>query len=177
MGTQEINIIAVNSAAERGPKFPVDELVLTKYGIGGDIHAGTSRPVSMFNRAEAERFYQITGARKLEHGRFAENILFEAEEEITVKPLDTFLKDEVVLQVTQKGKPFHNRFREPGNYVMPREGIFCRVLNGGKLKAGDVMTFQPKVVKAKIITLSDRASRGIYEDKSGPAVTGILEKY
>lgn len=174
---RSIKIIAVNAAAERGPKFPVDELDLMQDGIEGDVHAGTSRPVSMFNMAEAERFYQITGAHKLERGRFAENILFESDDEIAVRPFDRFEKDEVVLQVTQKGKPFHDRFREPGNYVMPREGIFCRVLSGRKLKAGETMTFQPKVFKARIITLSDRASRGIYQDKSGPAITGMLEKY
>jgi molybdenum cofactor synthesis domain-containing protein len=174
---QKVKIIAVNAANERGPKYPVDQIVLTLDGIEGDVHAGTVRPVSMFNMAEAERFYNITGASKLEYGQFAENILFETEGEIDVKPFDIFRKDEVAIQVTQKGKPFHDRFREPGNYVMPREGIFCRVLSGGILKAGDELIFEPKVFQAKVITLSDRASRGIYEDKSGPAVSGILENY
>ena len=83
----------------------------------------------------------------------------------------------MVLEVTQKGKPFHGQFREPGNYVMPREGIFCRVVGGGSLKAGDEMEYRPKVFNAKVITLSDRASRGVYDDRSGPAVSGILHKH
>ncbi len=177
MTTQKIKIVATNAAAERGPKYPVHQLVLNHDGVEGDVHAGTVRPVSMFNLAEAERFYNITGASELEHGQFAENILFESESEIDVKPFDIFRKGDIEIQVTQKGKPFHDQFREPGNYVMPREGIFCRVLNGGILKAGDEMIFEPKVFKAKVITLSDRASRGVYEDKSGPEVSGILEKY
>lgn len=175
MKTSEIRILAVNSASERGPKFPVKELTFTQDGIQGDVHAGSSRPVSMFNAGEAERFYRITGARELEHGRFAENIFFESDEEPDIRPFDVFKKDDLVLQVTQKGKPFHDRFREPGNYVMPREGIFCRVLHEGKLSAGETMIFEPKIFRAKIITLSDRASRGVYEDKSGPAVTQLLE--
>lgn len=174
---KQIKIIATNAASERGPKYPVDKLVLNQDGIEDDVHAGTVRPVSMFNKDEAERFYKITGASKLEPGQFAENILFESNDDLDIRPLDLFKKDEAVLQVTQKGKPFHDRFREPGNYVMPREGIFCRVLSGGILKAGDEMAFEPKVFTVKVITLSDRASRGIYEDKSGPAITGILEKY
>jgi molybdenum cofactor synthesis domain-containing protein len=63
---------------------------------------------------------------------------------------------------------------------MPREGIFSRVKHGGLLKAGDEMDYVPKIFKARIITLSDRASQGIYEDKSGPAVgeelTGLFKK-
>lgn len=175
--TQKIKILATNAAAERGRKFPVKELLLDQDGIVGDVHAETVRPVSMFDAAQAERFYKITGAAALDHGQFAENILFETSDILDIKIFDRIVKDEVILEVIQKGKPFHDEFREPGNYVMPREGIFCRVLKGGVLKAGDELDYIPKVFKAQIITLSDRASRGIYEDKSGPAVTGILEKH
>jgi len=174
--TQKIKIIATNTAAQRGRKFPVDELVLNTQGIAGDVHAGSIRPVSLFDAAQAGRFYNITGAKALESGQFAENILFETSEVMDVKVFDRFTKDELIMEVTQKGKPFHDQFREPGNYVMPREGIFCRVLQGGTLKSGDDLLYQPKVFKAKIITLSDRASRGIYEDKSGPALAKILQK-
>jgi molybdenum cofactor synthesis domain-containing protein len=174
--TQKIKILSVNQAGERGRKFPVDRLVLNENGIEGDAHAGTVRQVSMFDVAEAERFYRITGAKALEYGQFAENILFEAKQKFEVKIFDLFQKGDVLLEVTQKGKPFHDEFREPGNYVMPREGIFCRVKNGGVLKAGDEMEYVPKVFRARIITLSDRASKGIYEDRSGPAITRILEE-
>ncbi|MCF8365452.1 MAG: hypothetical protein K9H16_06705 [Bacteroidales bacterium] len=175
--TQKIKIIATNAAGERGSKFPVKELLLDQDGIVGDVHAGTIRPVSMFDEAQAERFSKITGAVKPDHGEFAENILFKTSEILDIKTFDRFVKGDVILEVTQKGKPFHDEFREPGNYVMPREGIFCRVLNGGILKAGNEMEYLPKIFRAKIITLSDRASRGVYEDKSGPALTQILEKH
>ncbi len=172
---QTIRIRSVNAAAARGRKFPVERLELTRDGIRGDAHAGTIRPVSLFNLAEAGRFYGITGAAKLEPGQFAENILFETDADLDVKIFDRFVKDDVVLEVTEKGKPFHDRFREPGNYVMPREGIFCRVLHGGELRAGDEMEYVPKVFRAHVITLSDRASRGVYHDKSGPAVVGAVQ--
>ncbi len=175
--TKKIKIIATSAATERGRKFPVEELILDKDGIVGDVHAGTVRPVSMFDLSQAKRFYQITGAAPLAHGQFAENILFETSVVLDIKIFDRFMKGDVSLEVTQKGKPFHDEFREPGNYVMPREGIFCRVVNGGVLNVGDEMTYLPKIFKAKVITLSDRASRGIYEDKSGPAVTEILKKH
>ncbi len=173
---QLIKILATNAAAERGRKFPVDELTFDKDGIVGDVHAGTVRPVSLFDAAAAHRFYQITGAAQLEHGQFAENILFESPEKLDIRIFDRFVKDKLVLEVCQKGKPFHDEFREPGNYVMPREGVFCRVINGGTLQAGEEMEYIPKIFKAKVITLSDRASRGVYEDKSGPEVSALLQK-
>ena len=171
---QKIKILAVNTAAQRGRKFPTDQLVLNETGIEGDVHAGTGRQVSLFDISEAKRFYKITGAKELEFGQFAENITFETEGKLDAKIFDQFLKDDVLLEVTQKGKPFHDEFREPGNYVMPRAGIFCRVKQGGKLNVGDEMEYIPKVFKVRIITLSDRASKGIYEDRSGPAVTELL---
>ncbi len=174
---QTIKILATNAADERGRKMPVEKLILEPEGVAGDVHAGSTRPVSMFDVAHAKRFYDITGARPLKTGQFAENILFETSAVTDVRIFDRFVKDEVVLEVVQKGKPFHDEFREPGNYVMPREGIFCRVAHAGELHPGDQMQHIPKVFKALIITLSDRASRGIYEDKSGPAVASVLQGY
>lgn len=175
--TETIKILATNAAGERGRKLPVEKLILESEGVAGDVHAGSSRPVSMFDVAHAQRFYDITGARPLAPGQFAENILFETSTVTDVRIFDKFVKDEVVLEVVQKGKPFHDQFREPGNYVMPREGIFCRVAHPGELHSGDVMHHIPRVFKALVITLSDRASRGIYEDKSGPAVSAVLQDY
>lgn len=174
---ETIEVLSVNRAAERGRKFAVDKLVFDMSGVAGDAHAGTERPVSLFNQAEAERFYEITGAKPLDFGQFAENITFRTKSELKCRIFDRFVKDDLILEAIQLGKPFHDRFREPGNYVMPREGIFCRVIKGGTLKAGDEMQFHPKIFKARIITLSDRASQGIYEDKSGPAANEELTRF
>jgi len=171
---KKIEILSVNAAQERGRKFPIEKLILTENGVEGDAHKGTIRQVSLFNIAHAELFSERTGAKPMEYGQFAENISFKTDDELAVKIFDCFVKDDIILEVTQQGKPFHDKFREPGNYVMPREGIFCRVKHGGILVAGDEMKFVPKVFMARIITLSDRASKGIYEDLSGPAVTAEL---
>jgi len=171
---KKIKIHSVNISATRGRKYPVEEVMLNEAGALGDVHAGTSRQVSLFDIAQAELFSEITGAKSMDNGQFAENISFKTKDQLDIKIFDCFIKDEVILEVTQQGKPFHDKFREPGNYVMPREGIFCRVKQGGTLKAGDVMEFVPKVFKARIITLSDRASKGIYQDLSGPAITANL---
>ncbi len=96
-------------------------------------------------------------------------------------PFDRFLIGDAELEVTQIGKECHGDncaiFREVGNCVMPKEGIFCRVLRPGKVKAGDQVTFIPRIYKLMVITLSDRASRGIYEDKSGPRVVALMEDF
>ena len=60
---------------------------------------------------------------------------------------------------------------------MPKEGIFVKVMNGGNLKAATTFEYHPRVLKIKIITLSDRASKGIYEDKSGPFVQKMADEY
>ena len=51
------------------------------------------------------------------------------------------------------------------------------VLNKGSLKAGDELTFYPKTYKIQVLTLSDRASRGVYEDKSGPEVVRLISEF
>lgn len=172
---EKITIKSVNKAAERGRKYPVKSIRIDESGITSDVHSESLRPVSMLDTKALERFYRITGAKAFEYGSFAENITFETEHEPDIKIFDRFVKDDLVLEVVFKGKPFHDQFRDPGHYLMPREGIFCRVLHGGILRAGDVMDYMPKVFKIKVITLSDRAHKGIYEDRSGPEITRITE--
>lgn len=62
---------------------------------------------------------------------------------------------------------------------MPREGIFSVVKKGGKIRVGDPVEIFPgkkdRPFTAAVITLSDRASQGIYEDQSGPVITEFLK--
>ena len=60
---------------------------------------------------------------------------------------------------------------------MPREGIFCRVLKGGSLKAGNEFEYLPRVINVHVITLSDRAHAGDYEDKSGPMAEKLMKDF
>ena len=106
--------------------------------IEGDVHKGTNRQVSIISNDHIQKFIELTSSRKPEFGEFAENITLESVEENSVRVFDRFITDNIELEVTQIGKPFHDKFRELGNYVMPRVGIFCRVIKAGKLTVGEV---------------------------------------
>ncbi|NQU34010.1 MAG: molybdenum cofactor synthesis protein, partial [Bacteroidetes bacterium] len=119
--------------------------------------------------------------REIKYGEFAENITTEGLEIFKTAPLDRFSNKDIELEVTQIGKKCHGDscaiFKEVGNCVMPKEGIFVRVIRGGSLKTGDVLEYHQRIFKTLIITLSDRASIGEYEDRSGPRVTELVETF
>ncbi|MBK7029169.1 MAG: MOSC domain-containing protein [Bacteroidales bacterium] len=155
--------------------------MLNERGVQGDAHSGTwHRQVSLLAVESIHKFSKEAG-RQINFGEFAENITTEGLELWKSHPLDRISIGDIELEVTQIGKECHgtscNIFKEVGNCVMPKEGIFARVLRNGVVKAGDVFTYSPKVYKVQVLTLSDRASRGEYEDKSGPAVTAKLSAW
>ncbi len=182
MDKQLIKIISTNISVEKGTvKIPVDQIELNEYGVKGDAHAGSwHRQVSMLGTESFNKFSEIAD-REIAFGEFAENITTEGMELFKATPLDRFSNKNIELEVTQIGKKCHGDscaiFREVGNCVMPKEGIFVRVLKGGTLKTGDVLEYRPKIFKTLIITLSDRASKGEYADKSGPRVKESLETF
>jgi len=98
-----------------------------------------------------------------------------------VAVLDRFCIGEAELEVTQIGKRCHGDgcaiFREVGKCVMPREGIFCRVIRGGTVQASDRVEHMARPLTILVVTLSDRASAGEYEDRSGPRAREILESF
>ena len=122
-------------------KHSVDEVLLkVDHGIVGDAHAGNwHRQVSLL-AAESVAKVQKALNFELKSGDFAENILTEGIELFTL-PIGTKLQiGEAVGEVTQIGKECHQgcAIRElAGDCVMPREGIFVKVLKEGKVKAGD----------------------------------------
>jgi len=171
-------VLSVNLSDERGVKEPVSELILTEKGIQGDVHAGHwNRQVSIIDQSHIHRFKGITEARDTRFGEFAENITAKGLQDIDFQTFDLLKIGNAILEVTQVGKPFHDQFRELGNYVMPRVGIFCRVKKPGTIKPNDAIEVIPKVYHALVITLSDRASAGEYEDRSGPKVVEFLDTY
>jgi molybdenum cofactor synthesis domain-containing protein len=174
----ERKVLSVSQSSERGIKKLVKELKLNDKGIIGDVHTGSrNRQVSIIDISHINRFKELTNASDTEFGEFAENITSEGLHDIDFQTFDLLKIGDAILEVTQVGKPFHDQFRELGNYVMPRVGIFCRVKKAGAIKPGDKIEFIPKVYKALIVTLSDRASAGEYEDKSGPKIIELLESY
>ncbi len=175
-------VTSVNISDKKGTiKVPVDKIQLTEIGIPGDAHSGMwHRQVSMLGLESIEKFSE-NAKRKIKYGEFAENISTRGLKLFKTAPLDKFVSGDIELMVTQIGKKCHGTncaiFREVGNCVMPKEGIFVKVLKGGELKSGSFFEYHPKILKIKIITLSDRASRGIYEDKSGPLIEKITREF
>jgi molybdopterin adenylyltransferase len=180
--SKEIKVLSVNISEKKGTiKLPVDVIELDELGVKTDAHAGDwHRQVSLLAKESILKFSASAG-REIRFGEFAENITTDGIILHETHPLDRFLIGEAELEVTQIGKECHGDncaiYREVGNCVMPKEGIFCRVLKPGKVKAGDPVTFIPRVYKMMVITLSDRASLGIYEDKSGPRVVALMEDF
>ncbi len=178
----EVKILSVNISEKKGTvKKPVEEITLNHLGVMEDAHAGHwHRQVSLLGKESVDRFSKQAG-RAIAFGEFAENITSEGVELVKTSPLDRFVGENVELEVTQIGKKCHGTscaiFREVGNCVMPKEGIFARVIRQGSLKPGDTLTYKPRIFRFHVVTLSDRASKGHYEDRSGPRIVGLLEDY
>ncbi len=177
-----ITVVSVNISEKKGTvKIPVPVIELNEIGVATDAHAGDwHRQVSLLADESFERFSQAAG-RKIQYGEFAENITTKGLELVNTHPLDKLLIGDVELEITQIGKECHGTscaiFKEVGNCVMPKEGIFARVLKNGQVKAGDQVIYIPRVYKTLIITLSDRASRGEYSDRSGPKIEQLVSAF
>lgn len=175
---------AVCVSPEKGTvKRPVETAVLKKdFGIENDAHAGRwHRQVSLLSYGSVAAF-NAKGA-DVKNGDFGENLLVDG---IDLKrlPVGTVLKaGTAVLRLTQIGKECHTECeirKRTGDCIMPREGVFAEVLEGGEIRAGDAVTAtlpdDNRPFRAAVITLSDKASRGEREDESGPAAAQMLEE-
>jgi len=177
-----LEVKSLNISEKKGTiKYARPSIQITNEGIEEDAHAGKwHRQISLLGTDSIERFEKELG-RKIKYGEFAENLTTEGLPVYKTHPLDRFVSGDIELEVTQIGKKCHGTncviYRETGNCVMPKEGIFCRVIKGGEMKTGDKLEYRPKVFKVKVITLSDRAFNGIYSDKSGPKITEISKKW
>ena len=139
-------VIAINiSEKKKTPKKTIPKGKLKEdFGFEGDAHAGNwHRQVSLLAKESIEK---AKGMRTdgFCHGMFAENITTEGIELYTL-PVGTKLKigETAVIEVTQIGKECHDgcAIRElVGQCIMPKEGIFAKVLAGGTVKAGDEIT-------------------------------------
>lgn len=178
------DVLAVCTSVRRGiQKTNVGSAVFTvNYGIEGDAHAGDwHRQVSLISADRIEEFRR-KGA-QVEYGAFGENLVVEGIDFRTL-PVGTWLRcGDVLLEMTQIGKECHTHcaiYHQVGDCIMPREGVFARVLKGGTISVGDRMSITERTEKmpwqAAVITLSDKGSKGEREDKSGPAIVKRLEE-
>ena len=146
---------------------------VVEHGLMGDAHAGPwLRQVSLLSYQKIEEF-RARGA-KVEDGAFGENLVVEGIDFRNL-PVGTLLEcGNVVLQITQIGKECHNHcaiFKTMGDCIMPREGVFARVVKSGFIDAGNEMKIRGKVpFRVWVLTASDKGSRGEREDQSGPLI-------
>ena len=137
------SVLAVCVSEKKGErKTPVASVELRpEHGIVGDAHAGEwHRQVSLL-AIESIRKMQKMGL-DVDAGDFAENITTQ-EIDLVALPIGLQLKvGETLLEVTQIGKECHNRcaiYHQAGDCVMPKEGVFAKVLTNGVVKSGDAI--------------------------------------
>ena len=177
-------VMAVCTSEKKGTqKAPAAEIELLKdWGIKGDAHAGKwHRQVSLLSLERIEEF-RARGA-QVEYGAFGENIVISGFDFKSYPVGTQFRIGDVLLEMTQIGKECHSHceiYKVMGDCIMPREGVFTRVLQGGIIKPGDEVilvtrgTAMSKKYTAAVITVSDKGSKGERKDTAGPEVCRIL---
>ena len=166
-GTKKHEITSVNLIAD--------------HGLEGDAHAGKwHRQVSFLRLEDIERF-KSEGA-DVVPGDFGENLIISGLDESILNVGAEIHIGNAMLRITQIGKECHDHcaiYYSVGRCVMPESGYFCEVISSGTISTGDIVTAEyvkeTIPMRACIITLSDRAFDGDYEDRSGPVIEEKLK--
>jgi len=159
--------------------------LVERHGLSGDAHAGDwHRQISLLSLQKIEAF-RVKGA-EIEYGAFGENLVVDGIDFASL-PLGTKLRcGDALLEMTQIGKECHNHceiYHRMGDCIMPREGVFARVLQSGTVKVGDEIQVigsseqKETAYRVAVITVSDRCSKGEREDLSGNVVREIAESH
>jgi len=171
MGT----IVAVCVSEAKGTQKQNIETCFLKcdWGLENDAHGGNwHRQVSLLSYDKVKKFNQ-SGA-NVSHGDFGENLLVEGID-LAALPVGTVLKcGAAVLEVTQIGKECHSKcqiYHKMGDCIMPREGIFAKVLQEGQVSVGDNVEI---ALSAAVVTLSDKGASGQRVDESGKIIAYLL---
>ena len=155
---------------------------LVDFGIQGDAHAGNwHRQVSLLSYDNVEAFNQ-RGA-DVSDGAFGENLVVEGIDFASLPVGTRLCAGTAQLEMTQIGKECHSHcaiYKRMGECIMPREGVFARVIQEGIIRPGDDMTAiapqEDRPFQAAVITLSDKGARGERKDESGPAAVHMLHE-
>lgn len=140
-----MRIVSIAISKKKGTrKTCVEQATLLEgQGLEGDAHAGPWHRQVSFLAAESIEKARANGV-KVSFGDFAENIATEGIDWLKL-PVGTRLKlgDSALVEITQIGKECHNKcaiYYQAGDCIMPREGIFARVLRGGTIRCKDPVT-------------------------------------
>ena len=174
-------LIAICTSEDKGmKKTPAASAVLKEnHGIEGDAHAGNwHRQVSLLGLEKIEEF-RNRGA-DVEFGAFGENLVVEGIR-LSSLPVGTKLSiGDTVIEITQIGKECHSRcaiYEMVGDCIMPREGVFAKVLSGGMIQPGDEIELKDREsFTFARITMSDKGAAGEREDESGPLIDRMMEE-
>lgn len=137
-------VISVNISEIRGvQKHNVGKAKLIEdFGIENDAHAGKwHRQVSLLSHEKIEAF-RAKGA-EVKDGAFGENIVVSGIDFKSLPVGTRFQCNDVILEMTQIGKECHHGceiFQKMGECIMPREGVFAKIIHGGEIAVGDEMT-------------------------------------
>jgi MOSC domain-containing protein YiiM len=144
-------VVSINIGVKKGvAKIPVENGFFKKdSGLVGDVHSGPGiRQVSLLAKESIDRFNRNVKLRKIcvKKGMFGENLTTEGIDLHTLK-IGTKLKiNNVVLEVSKIGKECHTLCsigRKAGDCIMPKEGIFAKVIEEGEVKVGDEIVLLP----------------------------------
>ena len=136
-----IKAVCISDAKGTQKKDVGKVVLLSNWGIEGDAHAGEHhRQVSLLSGEKVAKFNEL-GA-EVSHGDFGENLVVWGIDPAAL-PIGTRLScGSALLEITQIGKDCHDRcqiYHKMGDCIMPREGTFARVLEGGEVCVGDVL--------------------------------------
>lgn len=140
-------IMAVCISEKRGTQKKNIEKVrlIENFGLEGDAHGGNwHRQVSLLSY-EKVRAFEEKGI-FVEDGAFGENLLVEGFDFKTLPVGTRFRCGDALLEMTQIGKECHSHceiYQAVGDCIMPREGVFARVLHGGEIQIGDELEIVP----------------------------------
>ncbi len=178
----EGTLLAVCVSARKGTvKRAVERArLLPEHGIEGDAHAGPwHRQVSLLDIGDIAAM-RAQGL-ELEWGAFGENLVVEG---VDLSRIGIGTRLEVgaaELEVTQIGKECHTRcaiYHRTGDCIMPRAGVFARVVRGGEVAPGEavrvVRAVPREAIQVAVLTVSDSRAAGLAEDTAGPAVARLL---
>lgn len=137
-------VVAINISTKKGvPKTTIDEgECIVDFGLKGDAHGGNwHRQISLLGQESIDKMKAL-GVKGLCSGKFAENITTEGIELYSLPVGSRFEINNVIFEVTQIGKECHQKcaiYQKIGDCIMPKEGIFVKVLKSGVIRAGDLI--------------------------------------
>ena len=180
--TPKTTVAGLSIAEKKGaPNRPVTSIDITDIGVKGDRHAGKDKKhVTLANTETLEKL-ALTHAETFAPGLCKENITVDGLDAIPFRLLDRIEVGAARLEVTRIGKLIgqNEKVERPKSLqcTLSDYGVFARVITPGRVQVGDTISHHLRMFKATVITLSDRAHAGEYEDLSGPRIAAHLDQF